>query len=193
MKLYLIRHGRTIGNEGMLYCGWDDTPLSEGGTEELKQKVNSQEYPGISTTTVYTSGLIRTEQTLKLIYGDIKHIVDPEFREMHFGDFEGLSYDQLKDNPDFIKWCEGDNLRNVTPNGESAYMMAERVIRELGVLISKDENALIVCHGGPIAAIVMYLFPDKFSDWMRAQPKNGEGYRIEIENGKAIDIEVIPK
>ena len=36
MKLYLIRHGKTMANEKHLYCGSTNLPLSEKGIEELQ-------------------------------------------------------------------------------------------------------------------------------------------------------------
>lgn len=192
MKVYLIRHGRTTGNENFLYCGWDDTPLSEGGIEQLKEMVNTKEYPSLFGLKVYTSGLTRTEQTLKIIYGDVEHTVLEDFKEMYFGDFEGKSYEQMKDDEAFQKWCEGDNLANVCPNGESAYQMANRVLNALAKLVEANEDCLIVCHGGPIAAIAMYFFPDDEKEWFNYQPSNGEGYVIEFINGKADNIKRIP-
>ena len=67
----------------------------------------------------YTSGLLRTEQTLEAIYGPVAHQQLPGLREMNFGDFEMKSYQELKDTAAYQAWIT-DVEHNVCPNGESA-------------------------------------------------------------------------
>ncbi|MBR4078576.1 MAG: phosphoglycerate mutase family protein, partial [Christensenellaceae bacterium] len=43
MKLYLIRHGRTMANEKWLYCGSTDIPLSDNGVKRINKSVSN--YP----------------------------------------------------------------------------------------------------------------------------------------------------
>lgn len=193
MKVYLIRHGRTTGNEQWLYCGITDTLLSEGGKEDLKKMVQEKKYPDITGLKVYTSCLTRTEQTLEIIFGKVEHTKLPAFNEMNFGDFENRSYEMMKDDPDFIKWCQGENIKNVCPNGESGMQMAERVLEGLNQLVEKDEDCVVICHGGPIAAIYMSLFPKEYTTWFGCQPKNGEGYVIEFLDKKPVSIKNIPE
>ncbi len=87
MKVYLIRHGKTIANEQWLYCGQTDVPLTESGIEELKEKKERGGYPDIEGFKVYTSGLKRTEQTLEILFGDVEHTALPEMMEINYGDF----------------------------------------------------------------------------------------------------------
>ena len=74
MKLTLIRHGKTIGNEQRLYYGRMDLPLTEGGMREL------QALRGVhpKAERYYTSGMLRTEQSLRILYGDVPHEAVPE-------------------------------------------------------------------------------------------------------------------
>ena len=60
--LYLIRHGKTRANLEHRYCGSSDLPLSEQGIEELR----GLNYC-VGTPRFYTSGMLRTEQTLKIL------------------------------------------------------------------------------------------------------------------------------
>ncbi len=193
MKLYLIRHGRTLANEQWLYCGFLDSPLSEGGIEELKQRRLAGGYPDLSGLKVYTSGMTRTEQTLFYLFGDVSHEVLPAFKEMNFGNFEGRSYEQMKEDPDYVKWCQGDNLANVCPGGESGCQMADRVFAALDRLLEEDIDCLIVSHGGPISSVFMRYFPDEAEYWYKIQPKNGEGYLFEFEDKKASSYTKIPE
>lgn len=128
-----------------------------------------------------TSSLVRTSETFERIYGEINHIKDERLNEIDFGDFEMKSYDELKDDPAFIRWCEGDNWANVCPNGESGQEMIRRAEEAFSDYIGKD--CIIICHGGIIASFMMKWFPDEpnhehFYSW---QPKPCEGYEIDFD------------
>ena len=64
--LYLIRHGKTEANLQHRYCGSTDLPLSEIGRREL-----SELHYGIEDVRFVISGMRRTEETLKLLFGDV--------------------------------------------------------------------------------------------------------------------------
>ena len=95
MSIYLIRHGKTLANEEHRYCGSTDLPLSEGGRAEL----NALTYRLPEGLRFVTSGMLRTEQTLQALFGDVPHSQDPRFREVDFGDFEMGTYEELKGTP----------------------------------------------------------------------------------------------
>ena len=68
-ELYLIRHGKTEANEKHQYCGASDLPLSEAGAAELA--AIRYDIPAYH---ILTSGMMRTEQTLQLLFGDLPMI-----------------------------------------------------------------------------------------------------------------------
>ena len=173
MTIYLIRHGRTEANEKHLYCGSSDLPLSESGMNALRKK-----HYRISADRFLTSGMKRTEQTLRLLFGEVAHEADPRLREVDFGDFELRSYEELKENPDYQAWITGDNERNVPPNGESGAQMTERVLEAYRELEDRGETCVLIAHGGVIAAIMAHLFPREGKNRYQWQPKPGEGYAL---------------
>ena len=170
MTIYLIRHGKTEANEKWLYCGSTDLPLSERGREELR---------GISydikNVRFLTSGMKRTNETLKILFGDVPYAEDTRFREVDFGIFEMHSYEQLKNTPAYQIWCSGNNEANVPPDGESGAQMRNRVLEAFSGI---REDTCIITHGGVIAAIMEYLFPDENKTRYEWQPKNGHGYQV---------------
>ena len=170
MIIYLIRHGKTSANEKHLYCGSTDLPLSDRGKEELR----SVHY-AIKNVRFLTSGMKRTNETLRILFGDVPCEVDPRFREVDFGIFEMHSYEQLKDTPEYGSWLTGDNDANIPPNGESGAQMKERVIAAFSEI---KEDTCIITHGGVIAAIMEHLFPNDGKNRYEWQPKNGCGYII---------------
>ena len=170
MSIYLIRHGKTVANEQHLYCGSTDLPLSDGGREEL----HSMRYD-ITPERFVTSGMKRTDETLRILFGNVPFSVDSRFREVNFGDFEMKSYEMLKEKAAYQAWLTGDNERNVPPEGESGVQMTRRVLEAFREI--PDGTALIT-HGGVIAAIMASLFPADGKHRYQWQPRNGHGYEI---------------
>ncbi len=71
MKLTLLRHGITEGNRRRLYYGSTDLPLLPEGWAALEAMRARGGYP--QAIRYYTSGMIRTEQTLRALYGPVPH------------------------------------------------------------------------------------------------------------------------
>ena len=179
-QILLLRHGRTKANEEHLYCGSTDWPLIQEGREQLSRKRGAY---GTDWDSFYTSGLIRTKETLELLFGEQEAVIEePDLREMDFGAFEGKSYEMLRDNPAYQEWISGDNERKICPGGESGEQMRERVLRAVDRILQNDpaERIVIVTHGGPIAAIMKQLFPEKNLNRYEWQPECGEGYLLRI-------------
>lgn len=181
MKLILIRHGITEANEKHLYCGKTDVPLSDNGRELLLSRCENNAYPSIDGYKILSSGLRRCEETLSVIYGNVAHKTDNDFSEMDFGKFEMKSYEELKNNPEYIEWISGNNEKNKTPEGESGELMKKRVIKAFERVRSENEDTLIITHGGVIAAIMDYLFPNENKNRYEWQPNPGEGYIIDLD------------
>ena len=175
MTVYLLRHGKTEANEKRLYCGNTDLPLSEKGREELSW-LNYE----IKNVRFLTSGKLRTNETLKILFGDVPYEEDTRFREVDFGVFEMRSYEKLKDNPAYQIWCTGNNEANIPPNGESGLQMKQRVLEAFSEI---KEDTVLVCHGGVIAAIMEHLFPQENKTRYDWQPGNGYGYAIAFQEG----------
>ena len=89
MKLTLLRHAQTEGSLRNLYYGAADIPALPESLSELHRRAG--DYP--TAQRYYTSGMLRTEQTLAAIYGNVPHTRLPGLREMDFGDFEMKSYE----------------------------------------------------------------------------------------------------
>ena len=104
---------------------------------------------------------------------------EPQFREVDFGIFEMKSYEQLKDDPEYQRWLEGDNEANLPPEGESGIQMRQRVMEAFSRI---QEDTCLVTHGGVIAAIMHSVFPQEGKNRYQWQPAPGRGYCI--ENGQ---------
>jgi len=181
MILSLIRHGKTEANEKRLYCGWTDLPLSPSGEEELYQLKGEIVYPRGEL--YITSGLLRTTQTMNILFDNPKIKVMNNLREMHFGNFEMHSYNELKHNDDYLSWISG--IEHVSPPfGESKQIFKKRVINGLYEIMQycnskKVETVVIVTHGGVIATLMEFFCPGQ-KDFYEWQPSLGRGYSITI-------------
>lgn len=202
-KIYLIRHGITEGNEKHWYYGGADLPLTEGGRETLKALAEKGIYPVLpEDAALYTTGLIRTEQTCEIIFGQREHGVLRDLREMEFGAYECSTYEELSKYADFEKWAWDETGDVQLPGGESKNQFAARIRAGLAELVSyhrlrelahrhdgKPAVSAAVCHGGVISAIMQDLFPEEKGsmwDWM---PDPGFGYAVAFEGGEAVSYE----
>ena len=189
MKLTLIRHGVTEGNFKRLYYGSTDLPLLKSSEDALKQMGKAGGYP--SAQHYYTSGMLRTEQTLLALYGNIEHEVLTDIREIDFGDFEMRTYEDLKNDPAYLKWIDGDNEQNICPNGESGVIVTTRALAALKAVIDRDEDAVCITHGGVIGGLMSHWFPSPNGRYLFT-PDPGTGYTVTFTGGKPVDYQKVP-
>ncbi|MCL2202434.1 MAG: histidine phosphatase family protein [Defluviitaleaceae bacterium] len=177
IKIHLIRHGKTPANEQKLYCGATDLPLSDAGIIELVELKEKGIYPKCADF-YFTSGLMRTEQTLDLLYGSVPRVAIPQLAEFNFGSFEMKSYEMLKEQDDYQAWITDEAGGVSCPGGENRQDFTRRVLQGFEMLTEKWQGDLfVVCHGGVIVSIMAHLFPNtkNFYEW---QPQPGRGYSI---------------
>ncbi len=189
-KLYMIRHGITEGIEKHLYYGRTDMPLTEAGRALCVSEGKKWNLP--DTIEYATSGMLRTEQTLELMFGAHPHKTYPDLREMNVGAFECKTYDQLKDDPAFQTWMNDTAGESTIPGGESNRIFRSRVARALdGLHEIYSGDVMLVCHGGVICSAMLYLFPEarpSFYDWT---VESCHGYAIYFEDGKPVRFEEV--
>lgn len=190
MKLTLIRHGITEGNLRKLYYGSTDIPLLPQSISELEMLGRSGGYP--KGEKYYTSGMLRTEQTLAALYGDVPHETITDLREIDFGDFEMRSYEELRFDPAYIEWITGDNESNPIPNGESGVAVTKRALAAIKRIVADGMDSVCITHGGVIGGVLSELFPDSGGRF-RYTPDPGKGFQIEFENGKAVSVVPVPE
>lgn len=182
MKLYLIRHGRTLANLKRLYCGSTDLELLDESIKELESLKPKYQMIDKNKTIFYSSGKKRANKTLEILFDNVDYIIDKSLEEMNFGDFEMKSYEELKNNKDYLKWIE-DDYHNIIPNGESGYIQEQRVIKALNnILKNKDKDIVIVTHGGTIHYIYNYLLKTNKNIY-ETNVNYGSGYLFTFNNG----------
>lgn len=189
-NLYFIRHGKTKANQLSKYCGSTDLSLSDIGISELKELKKVCNYP--KGDIYFTTAMKRTNETMKIIYPNVKYSIIEGFREYNFGIFEMKSYEELKLNESYLSWINDDTGEVLCPGGESKKEYKKR-IKDTFNDISKDilskgiENAVFICHGGTIGTI-LELFYDDSKNFYMWQPRCGEGYKMVITYSEKVNI-----
>jgi alpha-ribazole phosphatase len=196
--IHLIRHGTTEPNKGKMYYGSTDVPLSNEGVDIVADLAAAGKYPKAEGAYLYTTGMLRTEQTFFLIYGCKEHQVLPELREYHFGEFEMKTHDQLSENEAYQKWIGDKEGQTSCPNGESPNDFRSRIAAGFSKILERhkreedrDKNSILICHGGVISLIMGICFPHSAKNIFQWQPEPGRGYSIHIDEGQPVSYEEI--
>ena len=187
MKLYFIRHGKTIGNMREVYIGSTDQPLCEEGKKELVQR----QYK--SAERLFVSPMKRCIETADIIFHNQPYKVIEDLRECDFGDFEEKGYEELKDDPRYKAWRKSER-KLPFPNGEHVDRFKERCQRAFIKVIeeNRDKSSLaFVVHGGVIMAILeCYGLPKK--TFYEYKVKNGEGFQAVYDQSEKKIVQIEP-
>ncbi|TYR80882.1 histidine phosphatase family protein [Priestia megaterium] len=157
----LVRHGLTLENTHKKYIGWSNPSLSFEGKKRLRP-YNKQ--PDI----VIGSDLLRAVETTAILFPACSYIPMASWRELHFGDWEEKTYEELKAVKEYRQWIENP-FEKRPPNGESFSDFSERIWHAWDATIEyaikeKSKHIGVVTHGGPLRLIASY-FSQSNSFW----------------------------
>lgn len=178
IRLVFIRHGATKANKEHRYLGKTDESLSIEGAEMLRQKKERGLYPKVDY--LFSSPMKRCLETARILYGEKKPMVVPEWEEMDFGAFEGKNYMELQGDARYQAWIDSNGSLPF-PEGESREQFIDRCRqgfkRMLKALLEVDlrdpVTVGLVVHGGTVMALLSSYSGGEYFDY---QVKNGEGY-----------------
>lgn len=154
-RLILIRHGETDYSLKNKYCGFSNPSLNDKGIWQAKKLADRLGDP--SSVKVYSSDLKRAYETAKIIFknNSIEKIAD--FREMNFGLFEGLKYEEIvRRYPKLYRdWVDNPEKVRI-PNGEGLRDLRKRVKDRLSLILCQQpgKTLAVVTHSGPIRVIL---------------------------------------
>jgi alpha-ribazole phosphatase len=170
MKLYFIRHGKTLGNSQGRYVGRTDEPLLAESITELK-KIDP---PLVEH--VFSSPKKRCLQTAHCLYPTAAIEVIESLAEMDFGAFEYKNYQELNGDLDYQAYLDSGGTIGF-PQSEPLAQFKQRCIQAFCATITKAKQKqytaiAYVVHGGTIMAILeKYARPEgSYFEW---QIKNG--------------------
>lgn len=173
MELYLIRHPRPQVAPGVCY-GQTDLGLAESATD-----VAGRLRPLLPADfTLYASPLMRARLLAEAL-GTPR--LDPRLKEIHFGEWEGRSFDDIG-KPALDAWADAP-LDFAPPGGESPRQMAARAHSFLADLrADAPAAAVVVAHGGPLRAIAGPLLGLPPENWLGLDFACGEATRIDLHD-----------
>ena len=159
-RIYLIRHGETANAGEVCFNGHFDVDLSDKGREQ--SHLLAKALRNLPIDAVYSSNLKRTQIGAKFIADghNLKHVPYKELRELAFGDWEGLSVNEVnRKYPGKLK----ERLQNIelfqVEGGESFSQLKDRVIPKFKNVVANhpSDSIVILCHGGVIRTILAYI------------------------------------
>lgn len=154
VKIDLIRHGELVGER--VYCGITDTKLSSHGWEQMNNACKKNQIWDV----IVSSPLIRCSAFAQKLAKElsIPIRIDANWQEMNFGDWDGLSADEIMVfNKEELYQFWNNPLQNSPPNGETLNNMQARVLSAWNKIIDTNKNTLVISHGGPIRIINCHL------------------------------------
>jgi broad specificity phosphatase PhoE len=183
----LIRHGETEWNVQGRYTSRTELPLSDAGRLDVMSRVDRLDL--LSVSRILSSPRLRAIQTAEIIATaagrDIPTEVSEDLSEVDFGDFEGMTADELYDSSrraEFLAWTSGSSAAPAAPGGETWQHAEARADRFLAHLTRDGENAIVVSHGYFLRLlIVRAIGPMPGASLRRLRMDNGRAATLELE------------
>jgi probable phosphoglycerate mutase len=138
-NIVVVRHGETEWSAALKHTSRTDVPLTPAG--RLRAQELGAELAVHRFAVVLCSPLLRARETAALA-GFPDPIIDPDLREWDYGDYEGLTTDEIRaTRSGWNLWREGG------PGGETPEEVATRADRVLDRLRAAGGDVLAFAHG----------------------------------------------
>jgi broad specificity phosphatase PhoE len=161
VELLCVRHGRTAWNADLRFQGHTDIPLDDEGRAQATALGTL--LAGERIDAAVTSDLARAAETARIVLGkrSLPLRLDPDWREMRFGDWEGLTWPQIVAANPQLDAAQATSARAYAPAGGESFAelcvrvgrAADRIAGEVG----EDGVALVATHAGPLHALLHVL------------------------------------
>ncbi len=142
--LMLIRHAESCNNaDGNRFSGTANTPITADGREKATEL--AEKLAGVSFEVVLASGLERAVETAELVCPGTPIRACEELMEFDYGDYDGLSPDELPDDdPILVQWRQSPSgLR--FPGGQGVEAYAETSWGGMCNLMARTMESKIAC------------------------------------------------
>ena len=197
-NLILVRHGQSKWNEQNLFTGWKDPGLTELGIKEAINAGSLISDKGIRFDEMFTSMLIRAQDTGAIILDSINQENIPitknqALNERNYGSLAGLNKDDARK-----KWGEEQvhiwrrSFDIPPPEGESLKDTAERVLPYFHEYIMpkviQGLSILVAAHGNSLRALIMELDLISSEDIVKLEIPTGAPIQYEFnQNGEVVN------
>lgn len=158
MKIYLVRHGLTESNKQKHYTGWTDVELAPEGVAQVEALAAG--FSGMKINGLFSSDLRRAIKTAEIIGSGhgLKPEPSPQLREINFGLWEGLRYEEIiaSYENEMRRWYD-DPFLCAPPGGEDLRQVFTRAHSFLRGLWNREDGEgtfVVVSHGGTIRSVL---------------------------------------
>ncbi len=168
LEFVCVRHGRTAWNAIRRFQGRTDVPLDDVGRAQAQALATVLRNDRFDR--AVTSDLSRARETAEIVLGGAppELTLEPRLREMAFGAWEGLTWDEIVVKYPEVADHDAARPKFFTPEGgESFEQVCERIapaLREIEASLPAGGKALVVAHAGILHAIVDVLVPHAEAD-----------------------------
>lgn len=156
---YIIRHGETDYNKNGRFQGQLDIPLNDDGRRQAG--MIAARMAAVKLDMIYTSDLMRAEETARIIAGGRPVTLEPRLREIHVGQVMGMSRTEIeRDLPEAWAQIRQDRDDIPFPGGESPADVQVRAMAALADMADRypSGHVAVVTHGGVLKTIVAGIF-----------------------------------
>ena len=197
-NLILVRHGQSEWNEQNLFTGWKDPGLTELGIKEAKNAGSLISDKGIQFDEMFTSMLVRAQDTGAIILDSINQQNIPitknqALNERNYGSLAGLNKDDARK-----KWGEEQvhiwrrSFDIPPPEGESLKDTAERVLpyfhKYIMPKVIQGLSILVAAHGNSLRALIMELDLISSENIVKLEIPTGAPIQYEFnQNGEVVN------
>ncbi|MDQ6943790.1 MAG: histidine phosphatase family protein [Candidatus Eremiobacteraeota bacterium] len=164
MQLICVRHGRTAWNADKRFQGHTDIPLDDEGRAQATALAALLRNERIDA--AVSSDLARAAETARIVLGprDVPLRLNPDWREMQFGAWEGLTWDQIVAANPKLDPTNETAVKTYTPGGGETFdalcARVARAVERIAGEMADDGVALVATHAGPLHALLRVLLGD---------------------------------
>ena len=174
--LLLVRHGETAANAAGVWQGSTNGILNHRGKEQAQAIATRLATDNSGIVAIYSSPLSRAANTAKIIaqaVGNPPLELTPTLAEFNLGEWEGLTYEQLRHEKHLWERMNTD-ATFAPPGGESAVEFATRLVHGFQSIAGRHQGqtVLIVSHGGAISTALAVLIDQDGTRWTSYQMAN---------------------
>jgi broad specificity phosphatase PhoE len=147
VSVFAIRHGETAWSLSGQHTGTTDIPLTDNGrrlAKRMRPVLAENEFA-----LFLCSPMQRARETCELAGLSDKAVIDPDLMEWNYGEYEGLTSEQIEEMvPGWLLFRDG------CPGGETPEQVGARVDRVIARSRAVDGDTALFAHGHVLRVFV---------------------------------------
>ena len=198
-RLDILRHGET--ELGHTLRGSTDDALTAKGWQHMQQTVDAElDLRNTSTQPLWDVIVSSDLQRCRLFASKLSEKltlslqVNPQFQEMHFGDWEAVDTQQIyAQSPELLAQFWESPTQFTPPNAETMQQFQQRVILGLDSLIQQAQahqwqRVLLISHGGVIKLLKCLALQQPLDDILKMSAELGQLNSFIIQSPNKVSL-----